>query len=845
MANPPPLPPIVSGPVYTISKQVLVNSVLPHAKVTVYNDAASTHVVGTATSTSPGSIWVPLTGTIAHGQPITASQKYTGSDPKIQVTGESPPSTLPVPVLAPPTPLPAPIFASGLCTCMDWVYIDGLIAGATLTIKMGATTMVGAAIVTQTPQWFQLASHPIPAGSVLQATQNIGASASPTTPSAAIWPAPPLVAPVIAPTPLDCETSMNISSVQPGADLTITNRTNVYSATNPSSSYNLYDLSPPLLPGASSVKQYFPRCKEQRPVTVPFTVKKHAPPAPTVTYPPCADVNILKISDFVPGEILTVEVDYSTTAGPVKQSLGASGVSSDGHIGLPKNWYPSAAVGPVTLLIRGLLCDLTGPSTSVPVAPSPGPHAAPTLQRPLYDCANSVFVRGANPGCLIQVFAKGSPPRPRSNPTVATTANFPVSLSSPLVTGEQIFVQQLGCGASATPAAAVKVLAPPALTVPTVAGSYVLTTATSVLVNNVVPGAQVTLFVNRHARNAPVDSIEAETGPPKGTPPRIQVSVPVGWPPLAAGDVLTAGQTLCKVNKFPTDRGGVKAQTPLPAPVAGPGEPRGGLGSNNNYFMFTPLAGGGCANLLNVSVTIVVTQPIVWASTGPSTPPGAAFAPPGFSFQLNCYSPKQNSNPLYPAWQQYIINLWSAQLWGAINTWHTFSIPVILPGPNEYKTALGPALPSNTIPAGYTLTIKLGNDSSGNVNSVTWVVNGVSYTSSPPTIPGLLVANGLSATDVAPIVAFTLDLVGPVNGESAVLLSGAGTITYSAKSPLTVTNQEPTQCVEQLTGFTLETATSSYGVLPANPGNPFSQSFAASAATPLIRALRGPQLRRR
>ena len=181
MANPPPLPPIVSGPVYTTSKQVLVNSVLPHAKVTVYNDGASTHVVGTATSTSPGSVWVPLTGTIAHGQPITARQEYTGTDPKIQVTGPSPASTLPFPVLLPPTPLPAPIFASGLCTCMDWVYIDGLIAGATLTIKMGSTTMVAAAIVTQTPQWFQLAAHPIAAGSVLKATQNIGASASTTT----------------------------------------------------------------------------------------------------------------------------------------------------------------------------------------------------------------------------------------------------------------------------------------------------------------------------------------------------------------------------------------------------------------------------------------------------------------------------------------------------------------------------------------------------------------------------------------------------------------------------------------------------------------------------------------
>ncbi len=592
------------------------------------------------------------------------------------------------------------------------------------------------------------------------------------------------------------------------------------------------------------MEQYFPRCKEQQPKTLSFTVKKHAPPTPQVTYSPCSDVNILIVSDFVTGEIFTIEVAYSTTAGPQKKSLGSSGVSSSGQIGLPKNWYPSGAVGPVSLLIEGLLCDLASPSpATVPVVQPPGPYPAPTVQRPLYDCATSVFVRGANPGCLIQVFAKGSPPTPRSNPVVATTANFPVRLLWPLVTGEQIFVQQLGCGASAKPAAAAKVLAPPALPLPTVAGSYVLTTAASVLVNNVVPGAQVALFVNHHARNAPVDSIGAETGPPTGSPARIQVSVPVGWPPLAAGDILTAGQTLCGVNEFPTDKGGVKAQTPVPPPGLGPGEPRGGLGSNNNYFMFTPLASGGCANLINVSVTIAVTQPIVWASTGPSTPPGAPFAPPGFSFQLNCYSPTQtSSNPLYPAWQQYIINLWSAQLWGAINTWHTFSTPVILPGPNEYKTTLGPALPSNTIPAGYTLTIKLGNNSSGNVNSVTWVVNGVSYTPSPPTIPGLLAANGLSATDVAPIVAFTLDLVGPVNGESAVLLSGAGTITYSAKSPLTVTNQEPTQCVEQLTGFTLETATSSYGVLPANPGNPFSQSFAASATTPLIRALRGPPL---
>src|SRR5277367_1161229 len=184
MANPPPLPPVVSGPVYTTSKQVFVGNVLPNSKITIYHNAASTHVAGTATSTSPGSIWVPLTVTLAVGQPITARQQYTGSDPKIQVTGESPPSTLPVPVLKPPTPLPAPIFASGLCTCMDWVYIDGLIPGATLTITMGGTPTVKAVPVTQSPQWFQLAAVAIPAGSALVAQQTLGASKSPTTTSA-------------------------------------------------------------------------------------------------------------------------------------------------------------------------------------------------------------------------------------------------------------------------------------------------------------------------------------------------------------------------------------------------------------------------------------------------------------------------------------------------------------------------------------------------------------------------------------------------------------------------------------------------------------------------------------
>ena len=306
--------------------------------------------------------------------------------------------------------------------------------------------------------------------------------------------------------------------------------------------------------------------------------------------------------------------------------------------------------------------------------------------------------------------------------------------------------------------------------------------------NNVVPGAQVQLFVNNHQRNAPVDSIQAETGPPTGTPPRISgksagrvAAVGDERRPHRGPNALRRDQTSYRQRR----RKGSSASSG--SEPGHPGRASGRPWEQQQLFYVLTTSSGGCANLLNVSVTIVVTKAIVWASTGPSTPPGAPFAPPGFSFQLNCYSPTQKSpNFLYPAWQQYIINLWSGQLLGAINTWHTFSTPVIFPG-GEYTTPLGPILPSNTIPAGYTLTITLGNDYHITRDDTRVVGD-------ERVIGDRRRANRRIHT-------------GPGrarNGESAVLTSGAGTITYSATSPLTVTNAEPTQCVEQLPALLLK-----------------------------------------
>jgi hypothetical protein len=88
---------------------------------------------------------------------------------------------------------------------------------------------------------------------------------------------------------------------------------------------------------------------------------------------------------------------------------------------------------------------------------------------------------------------------------------------------------------------------------------------------------------------------------------------------------------------------------------------------------------------------------------------------------------------------------------------------------------------------------------------------------------------GVSADQLAPITAFELNLVGPFNGESTVLSSGAGTIVYRASSPLTALSQEP-PCVES-GAVTGETANSVYGLLPAGPSDSITQSFSVTRET--------------
>jgi hypothetical protein len=303
-----------------------------------------------------------------------------------------------------------------------------------------------------------------------------------------------------------------------------------------------------------------------------------------------------------------------------------------------------------------------------------------------------------------------------------------------------------------------------------------------------------------------VQPVSPMTAPPTpGTPFLLKVKSS-GQYLNVLGDSMANGAPACQGTNYTTDNflWTIVAPGNLPAPGAG-------LGSNSNYILFD-----NCTPLRDISVTINVTEDIICQSaSGPTA---------GFSFQLNAYSPKGETC----AWQQYVVALFDSELVGSVDNWP-------LSGPNIINDFFNmAAMPSAKIPAGWQIKISLQNDVDGNISGATYVVTDNQGHTQANVPLQLLSLPGVTTADLAPIIAFELNVVGPVNGESAVLSSGAGTITYAASSTLTVLNQEP-PCAES--GYvTGETANTVYSVLPASPNTMFTQTFTLSpTGAPMIR----------
>jgi hypothetical protein len=184
------------------------------------------------------------------------------------------------------------------------------------------------------------------------------------------------------------------------------------------------------------------------------------------------------------------------------------------------------------------------------------------------------------------------------------------------------------------------------------------------------------------------------------------------------------------------------------------------LGSNPNYFIYSPGTSGENQPITGLSITIAVTEDLVAASPTPGHQSG-------FAFQVNGLSPANTQDdPSWIVWQQYILGVHGG-IGGAINNWTEASLSTEQTI-NGHGSLLATLPTPNAIPAGWVLTISLGNDEDGNVNSVTFTQWSPPDWNKPPvtntvTLTDLTTTGGQTVTSayLAPILVLQLLLLGP------------------------------------------------------------------------------------
>jgi hypothetical protein len=180
----------------------------------------------------------------------------------------------------------------------------------------------------------------------------------------------------------------------------------------------------------------------------------------------------------------------------------------------------------------------------------------------------------------------------------------------------------------------------------------------------------------------------------------------------------------------------------------------------------------------------------------------------GISFQLNCYS--QEATNVQTDWQQYVIREMqgSNDLTAFVDNWlGTDSNPTQIIHSSDPLLAALPS--SNTIRAGYSLTIALKYDSAGNVAGATYsatdnngkligdttinILDQFLWANEGPGEPPTSIETSTQATTeyLAPIVAIALNIGGFGDRATAILTEGAGTIVYKSTNTLIPADEEP------------------------------------------------------
>lgn len=504
------LPPRVIGPLSECSSRVRVQGHLTGATVTIFANGA---VVATDTATWSDQTF-SLTTSLTAGQEITATQTI-GMDTSI-VSPEV------VIVQAKPPVIGGVGFRSHLNQCGECVWLEGLVPGAKVEVRDGAT-VIGSGESYDGNARFHL-STPLAAGMTITAQQEACGSSGIITngPSVDIiaeqmqaLPTPVVLSPL-----RECERRVTVSNIVHGAHVVLMRSAgpNIHTCFDLDSLW--IGVHPPLALGEviSARQELHGRCHLRSADAVPVVVEDNTPvPVANVVPPLCAGNTTVVLTGVVMGarvKILVNGADIGEAESPVDGTYDVL--------------VPPLVGGTIVTAIQELCGEWSAPGIGVLVDTAPSSLPTPKIHEPLFACGAAVRVSNLHVGGRVYIYSTllHAPIGERT----ADQEEVDVVVAPLLIQGDTIFAVQRGCGLVSSESDAVIVgmaeqLQPPQVVDP------IYSCDPTVRVVNTVPGARVDVYVNGIFRGTAV-----------GGGNDVQVGVSGQ---LHVGDLVTAMQRLC------------------------------------------------------------------------------------------------------------------------------------------------------------------------------------------------------------------------------------------------------------------------------------------------------------
>jgi hypothetical protein len=518
--------PVVVGPLSELSSSVRVRDQMPGAIITV-ETGSRTVAKGVATS---GDQRFPLTAgiTLSRHEVLYAVQHLGGehSDPP---SGNQAMSVAPGPTSSADF---GPVnVATHLYSCGKFVWIDGAVPGAEITLLAGGTT-IGIGKADEGVARFGLTSA-IPLGSWIVAHQSApGLAPGPDVSRASdVIPGHPgelLPPPVMQPPLRGCDASVLVTGVFDGATVTIERRSGSVDTAGFDRGTSHFILSHPLDEDDElTIRQEVDhRCERPPQTSAPVTVRKLEPlDPPQVVAPLCAGATIVRVTGLRPGATV---------------HLAANQQVYDGAAPPDQTWLdcrvPPLTTDPVSVTQEA--CGvMSGPAVVVTVDPHEDNVPAARVLGPLFSCSGSVSVTSAHRGAILQLFVR----TPLgdfaiSDQVFALHTNAVIGVTPLLIEGSRVFVRQWACSdtsadSSDEPVVAHSALKPIQVLEPLVNG------ALTVGVRHALPGAVVEVYA--------IGGDTSEFLGSKGADALHPVTIVGLIRALAVDDLIVAMQRLC------------------------------------------------------------------------------------------------------------------------------------------------------------------------------------------------------------------------------------------------------------------------------------------------------------